>query len=91
MKQEVSGKTKVFSTDKKFVRVLGKTEKGLIEFSFSIGEPELSAELILPEDAFKEFCETNKVILLSDEAPDGQEENQDWSWSLRDATHQRFK
>ena len=77
--------------ERKFVRVLGTDRAGLVEFSFAVGEPELCVELILPERAFKEFCEVNKVILLTETTPPKSEDGQEWSWTLRDATQQRFK
>ncbi|RTL47481.1 MAG: phenol hydroxylase [Rhodocyclaceae bacterium] len=80
-----------FSLDKRYVRILGRTSTGHIEFSFAVGEPELMVELVLPEAAFKEFCEANRVIMLGDEAPKGEGDAREWDWSLRDATKQRFK
>ena len=83
-------KTGTFSLTRKYVRILGRTHTGHVEFSFAIGEPDLMVELILPEAAFKEFCDANHVIFLTDN-PNLPEADQDWAWSLRDATQQRFK
>ncbi|MCB1713715.1 MAG: phenol hydroxylase [Candidatus Competibacteraceae bacterium] len=52
---------------KKYIRVRNRTAKGFVEFDFSIDDPELYVELILPETAFKEFCEHNAVEWLSPE------------------------
>jgi len=52
------------------VRVIGKREGGYIEFQFSIHHQELFVELVLPEKAFKEFCERNQVTLLDSPAGD---------------------
>lgn len=66
----------------------------MVGFEFAIGEPALFVELMMPAAAFKEFCAVNQVTLL---APEGKQQNEngeqqnDWDWSLRKATHQRFK
>ena len=52
---------------KKFVRVLRVREGAYIEFQFAISDPELYVELILPRDAFDEFCRTNDVVRLAEE------------------------
>jgi phenol hydroxylase P0 protein len=50
-----------------WVRVRGRRADGFVEFDLSIGDPMLSAELILPEAAFEAFCRDNRVQWLSDE------------------------
>jgi phenol/toluene 2-monooxygenase (NADH) P0/A0 len=82
-----------FDPKRKFVRVTELRADGFVEFDFAIGEPELFVEMILPAAAFDEFCSANKVTFI-DEASRlkfGEETNPDWEWSLRDATHQRFR
>ncbi len=83
-----------FDTSKKFVRVMDVLDNGMVEFEFSVGEPELAVELIMPKAAFEEFCSANKVVFLQDNG--SPVENQDsldsaWNWTLRSATHQRFR
>ena len=51
----------------RFVRVTGTASGGFIEFQFSIGDPTLYLEMILPPDAFEEFCATNRVVHLTAE------------------------
>ena len=51
-----------------WVRVREHRIDGFVEFDLSIGDPMLSAELILPEAAFETFCRDNRVQRLSDEA-----------------------
>ncbi len=77
-----------FDVTRKFVRVTGEREGGLIEFEFSVGEPELAVELIMPRAAFAAFCADNRVTLLETASarPEG-----DFAWTLHDATHQRFR
>jgi phenol hydroxylase P0 protein len=58
---------KVFDPEKKYVRITGTREHGLIEFDFAIGEPEIYIELILPFAAFEEFCSHNNVSHLTAE------------------------
>jgi phenol/toluene 2-monooxygenase (NADH) P0/A0 len=41
--------------------------RGFVEFQFSIGDPTLYLEMILPQAAFDEFCITNKAVRLSHE------------------------
>lgn len=50
-----------------WVRVRERRADGFVEFDLSIGDPMLSAELILPEAAFEAFCRDNRVQRLSDE------------------------
>ncbi|MDY0329162.1 MAG: phenol hydroxylase subunit [Thiomonas sp.] len=45
-----------FDPARRFVRVTGSHAHGFIEFEFSIGSDELCVELMLPPDAFDEFC-----------------------------------
>ncbi|MDD2988376.1 MAG: phenol hydroxylase subunit [Zoogloea sp.] len=77
-----------FDVTRKFVRVTGEREGGLIEFEFSVGDPELVVELIMPRAAFAAFCADNRVTLL--EAASARSDS-DFAWTLHDATHQRFR
>ncbi len=56
-----------FDPTKKFVRITGIQQNRLIEFDFSVGEPEIYIELVLPFQAFQDFCATNKVKYLTPE------------------------
>lgn len=51
-----------FDLSKRFVRVTKVRTDGLIEFEFAIGEPDLCVELILPSQAFREFCTAQSVV-----------------------------
>lgn len=52
-----------------YVRLLRRRSDGFVEFVFSIGDPDLGVELILPEKAYAQFCAHNRVRFLSaDEA-----------------------
>lgn len=73
-----------FDPGKKYVRVSQVRTDGMVEFDFSIGTPELYVELMLPLNAFSEFCETNGVIVLSGERQEWTAEG-DWAWSLKQA------
>ena len=55
---------------RKYVRVVERTANGLVAFEFSIGWPELAAELVLPVALFDEFCARHQVERLPD-APRG--------------------
>lgn len=54
-------------TGAKYVRVRKMRDDGFVEFDFSIGDPMLYVELILPSTAFNEFCNSNGVKFLSDD------------------------
>lgn len=55
-----------FDLSRKFVRVTGSPRAGLVAFEFSIGGPELTVELLMPQAAFDEFCAANRVERLAD-------------------------
>lgn len=48
----------------KYVCIRRMRDDGFVEFDFSIGDPGLYVELILPTTAFNEFCNSNGVIFL---------------------------
>ncbi|NMG73419.1 phenol hydroxylase subunit [Aromatoleum diolicum] len=88
-----------FDTTRRFVRVTGERSSGFVEFDFAVGEPELAVEMILPREAFAEFCERNAVEILppvaeadsTDASTDDSKEPSDWDWRLADATRTRFR
>lgn len=83
-----------FDITRKFVRVMRTLPNGLVEFEFAVGDQDVAAELIMPREAFEEFCKTNKVELLADPAPqpvDADAADADFHWNLYQATHQRFR
>lgn len=49
---------------KKYVRLTGIKDSKYVEFDFSIDDPEIVVELVLPYDMFCSFCETNRVEKL---------------------------
>ncbi|MGD9600938.1 MAG: phenol hydroxylase subunit [Gammaproteobacteria bacterium] len=51
----------------RFVRITGEARGGFVEFQFSIGDPTLYLEMILPRAAFEEFCAAQRVVHLSAE------------------------
>lgn len=78
-----------FDVTRKFVRVTGRRDNGMVEFEFSVGEPEVAVELIMPEAAFQSFCAEHHVIFL--ETPDAPRPQGDFAWNLHAATRQRFR
>jgi phenol hydroxylase P0 protein len=56
-----------FDVEARYVRITGVRNNRLIEFDFSIGEPELFVELVLPFEAFWKFCAMNNVRHLTPE------------------------
>jgi phenol hydroxylase P0 protein len=45
----------------RYVRVRSEPDDAFVEFDFAIGYPELFVELVLPHQAFRQFCENNQV------------------------------
>lgn len=45
----------------RYVRVRSSPQDTFVEFDFAIGFPELFVELVLPRQAFVQFCENNHV------------------------------
>ena len=82
-----------FDMTRKFVRVSRVLANGMVEFEFSIGDPDVMAELVMPKAAFEEFCRANQVEWLSGEteATDPEAPDADFQWNLHQATHQRFR
>lgn len=58
------------SVQKRYVRVTNRDRPGFVEFHFSLDDPSLYLEMILPVAAFTEFCRVNQVTFLSDEEAD---------------------
>ena len=76
--------------NRKYVRVVERRPDGMVEFEFSISDPSIYVEMLLPEAAYEDFCRTNRVILIEGTRPET-EEGSDWNWNLHEATHQRFR
>lgn len=51
---------------RRFVRVTDRQPNGIVAFEFSVGWPDMSVELALPEEMFNEFCSKNKVEFLTE-------------------------
>jgi phenol/toluene 2-monooxygenase (NADH) P0/A0 len=56
-----------FDTERRFVHVKKRHENGLVQFEFSIGTPDFSVELMLPQPAFDEFCARHQAVFVHDE------------------------
>ncbi|PCJ47008.1 MAG: phenol hydroxylase [Gammaproteobacteria bacterium] len=54
-------------TNKRYVHITGIRNNNFIEFDFSISEPGMYVELILPFDAFQIFCANNQIMHLTSE------------------------
>ena len=76
--------------NRKYVRLVERRPDGLVEFEFSISDPQIFVEMLLPEAAYEDFCRMNRVILLEGSRPDDGEGG-DFNWTLHEATHQRFR
>jgi len=54
----------LFEATPRYVRVEGRTPEGFVLFAFSVADPELNVELIMPEPMFEAFCSVNHVQFL---------------------------
>ncbi|WP_397448783.1 phenol hydroxylase subunit [Pseudomonas sp. NA-150] len=45
----------------RYVRVRSPEQATFVEFDFAIGTPDLYVELVLPRQAFQQFCDVNNV------------------------------
>lgn len=52
---------------KRYVRVTGVRNQRFVEFDFSIGDPTLFVELVLPFEQFRQFCQRQQVQELTPE------------------------
>ena len=50
---------------RRYVRILKRRPDGFVEFVFSIDDPDLGVELILPRAGFERFCADNRVQFVS--------------------------
>lgn len=53
---------------RRYVRITGREPNGIVAFEFSVGWPDMSVELALPEALFNEFCSKNNVQFLAEDA-----------------------
>ncbi len=51
---------------RRYVRITGHSANGFVTFEFSVGWPDMSVELALPEDLFNDFCTKNNVQFLDE-------------------------
>ena len=60
-------RVRTFDVTQRYVRFRQQRLDGFVEFDFSIGDPALSVELVMPLQAYERFCAANSVVHLSDE------------------------
>ncbi|ENU80531.1 MULTISPECIES: phenol hydroxylase subunit [unclassified Acinetobacter] len=66
-----------------YVHITGTQRDRFVEFEFSIGDPELAVEMIMPFAAFEEFCQRHQVKNLShDEIAQLEYERMKWRFGL---------
>jgi phenol hydroxylase P0 protein len=56
---------RAFDVTQRYVRFRHRRDDGFVEFDFSIGDPELSVELVMNPRDYEAFCLANRVIHLS--------------------------
>lgn len=54
----------MFDPTKRYVRLTRVRTDGFVEFEFAIGDPELAVELILPANAYRDFCRDNQAVFV---------------------------
>lgn len=54
-----------FDPARRYVRLTQVRADGFVEFEFAIGDPDLAVDLILPADAYRDFCRDNDAVLIS--------------------------
>ena len=54
----------LFEATPRYVRIEGRTPEGFVQFAFSVADPDLNVELIMPEPMFEAFCCVNRVRFL---------------------------
>jgi len=50
----------------RWIRVRSEPDARFVEFDFAIGHPDLFVELVLPKDAFVQFCKHNQVVHMDE-------------------------
>ena len=93
---EAPPQTTGFDISRKFVRILRTHANGLVEFSFAVGDPDVCAELLMPQAAFEAFCASHAVQWLAplaaplpqDDASATQQAG--FQWGLHQATSHRL-
>lgn len=70
----------------RYVRVRDVVDDRFVEFDFAIGEPSLYVELILPKQAFDEFCRLNKVVEMTQEQASSVDADME-KWRYGDDAH----
>ena len=75
----------MMKTQTRYVRVTSRDRPGLVEFNFSIDDPTLYLEMILPVLAFEDFCRSNQVTFLTDEQAEAVAKQQEkWRYGEAD-------
>lgn len=68
-----------------YVHVTNQLSNGYVEFNFALGDPSLYIEMILPRQAFREFCENNQTIeLTSEQVAFVEEQELKWRYGTSD-------
>jgi len=60
---------------RRFVRITERRPNGFVAFEFSVGWPDMSVELALPEQQFNEFCSKFLTEAVGDKLGDNHDEH----------------
>lgn len=79
-----------FDPRRRFVRIVEERSDGMVEFEFAVGEPQLFVEMILPREAFEEFCAREQVKPTRAEVLPAASGGEGQAWTLHEARSQRL-
>ncbi|MGF6545747.1 phenol hydroxylase subunit [Paraburkholderia youngii] len=54
----------LFWSTRRYVRITSRRDDGYVEFDFSVGDSDLTVELIMNDTMFEHFCRINEVQTL---------------------------
>jgi len=58
----------LFESTARYVRVEHRTPEGFVQFAFSVADPDINVDLIMPAPMFEAFCTVNNVRFLPPES-----------------------
>ena len=82
--------TPEFDPTRRYIRIVELRPNGMVEFEFAVGEPELFVEMILPQEAFDDFCAREGVVPTQHSGAPADSGGEGQTWTLHDARTQRL-
>ncbi len=69
----------------KYIRIRSEEGARFVEFDFAINDPSLYVELVMPQQAFNDFCQRNQVVPMT-EAQMAQNDAEESKWRYGEDT-----